>query len=262
MDEGGDGHARTLRLDLAYEGAGYSGFGLQPGRRTVQGVLESALAELLGEATRVTAAGRTDAGVHARGQVVSFRTGARLPAPAVARALAARLPEDVIAGPSREAEPGFDARRSARRRHYRYAIWRGERPSLCWRRYSLHLPGRLDLAAMEEAAGALVGRHDFASFVGHAARDPAERSTVRTLERATWRRNGDLLRFECSADAFARHMVRNLVGTLLCVGRGRMRPDDLPEIIARRDRRAAGPTAPPHGLTLMRVDYDEQESPR
>lgn len=254
--------ARTIRLDLAYEGAGFSGFGLQPGRRTVQGVLEAALEGVLGEATRVTAAGRTDAGVHARGQVVSFRTDARLPGEAIGRALATRLPEDIIAGPSRQVGPEFDARRSAWRRQYRYSIWRAERPSLCWRRYSLHLPDRLDVPAMEAAASALVGRHDFASFVGHAARDEPARGVIRTLDRAAWSREGELLHFECRADAFARHMVRTIVGTLLWVGRGRIRPDELPRIVARRDRRAAGPTAPPHGLTLMKVDYDDQESQR
>ena len=254
--------ARTIRMELAYEGTGFSGFVLQPGRRTVQAVLETALAAVLGHEVRVTPAGRTDAGVHARGQVVSFRTEARLPARAIARALAGRLPDDVIAGPSSEARPGFDARRSARRRHYRYSIWGGERPSLCWRRYSLHLPTTLDVGAMQEAARALVGRHDFASFIGHAAQDAPGATSVRRVERAEWTQRDELLHFECSADAFARHMVRNMVGTLLRVGQGRWRVDDVERVLRARDRRTAGPTAPAHGLTLMKVDYDDQESQR
>ena len=249
-------------MGLAYEGAGFSGFALQPGRRTVQGVVESALGGILGHSVRVTPAGRTDAGVHARGQVVSFETSARLPAAAISRAVASRLPDDLIAGPSEEAPAGFDARRNARRRHYRYSIWRGERPSLCWRRYSLHLPIPLDLEAMNAAAGALVGRHDFASFVGHASQEEPGASTVRILERARWTTEGERLHFECSGDAFARHMVRNIVGTLLWAGQGRIRADEVARVLDARDRRAAGPTAPAHGLTLMNVDYDDQESQR
>lgn len=254
--------SRIIRLDLAYEGTRFSGFGLQPGRLTVQAVLEDALGDLLGHPVRVTPAGRTDAGVHAHGQVVSFRTQAPLPAAAIGRALRARLPEDVIAGHGAEAPSDFDARRSARRRHYRYSIWTAEVPSLGWRRFSLHHVGRLNEERMNTAAAALRGRHDFASFVGHAGREPGGRCAVRSVERAAWARQGDLLHFDCSADAFARHMVRNFVGTLLWVGRGRLAPGDVPDILAARDRRAAGPTAPAHGLTLMHVDYDDQGSQR
>jgi tRNA pseudouridine38-40 synthase len=253
--------SRVIRLELAYEGTRFSGFGLQPGRLTVQGVLEEALAGVLGEPVRVTAAGRTDAGVHARRQVVSFATSARLPAAALGAALRSRLPEDVIALGAGDADPAFDARRCAVRRHYRYSIWTAEAPSLCWRRFSLHWTERLDEERMNAAAAELTGRHDFSSFIGRAAQEPAERSAVRTVARAGWRRRGDLLHFECSADAFARHMVRNMVGTLLWVGRGRLAPADVSDILAARDRRAAGPTAPARGLTLMQVDYD-QESQR
>jgi tRNA pseudouridine38-40 synthase len=156
--------------------------------------------------------------------VLSFRTESGLPCEVIGRALASRLPDDVVAGPSYDADPGFDARRSARWRHYRYTIWNKERANLWWRRYSLHVPDRLDESAMGQAAAALLGRHDFSSFVGHAAQQPRYSGAVRTVQRADWLREGDLLHFDCCADAFARHMVRNVVGTLLSVGRGRTRP--------------------------------------
>jgi tRNA pseudouridine38-40 synthase len=249
---------RVIRMALEYDGTCYYGFARQPGLPTIQEVMERALADLFGYPVPVTPGGRTDAGVHARGQVLSFRTEARMPAEAISAAVNARLPGDIVAGVAREVEPGFDARRSARRRHYRYTIWNRDRPNLWLRRYSLHLAGALDEIAMADAAAALLGRHDFSSFIGHAARQPEASSPMRTIERAEWRREGDLLHFECSANAFARHMVRTLVGTMLWVGRGRLSGERFRHILAARDRRAAGPTVPPGGLTLVKVDYDRE----
>ena len=250
---------RVIRVDLEYEGTRYHGFGVQPGLVTIQGVVESALAATLGEEVRVTPAGRTDGGVHARGQVISFRTAARLPAEAVSRALNARLPDDIVARSSSDAQSSFDARRLALRRHYRYSIWNDSTPNLWLRRYTLQMPCSLDLAAMNEAGTRVVGCHDFTSFVGHAAQQPTN-DPPRTIERAEWIEDGNLLHFDCCADAFGRHMVRNLVGTLLWVGRGRLSPDDVSRVLSARDRRQAGPTAPARGLTLMQVDYQDQES--
>lgn len=252
--------ARVIRLALEYEGTRFHGFARQPGLLTIQQVLEQALAETVGHAVAVTPAGRTDAGVHALGQVVSFRTTVGWPAEAIGRAVRSRLPEDIVAGPSELAAPDFDARRSARRRHYRYAILNRPRTGIFWRRFSLHHPDRLDLAAMQGCADALLGRQDFTSFIGHLAQREVEQSPVRTVQRAEWSRDGDLLYFDCAADAFARHMMRNFVGTMLWAGRGRLSADQFRDVLARRDRRAAGPTAPPEGLTLMNVDYDDQES--
>jgi tRNA pseudouridine38-40 synthase len=251
---------RVIRLDLEYQGTRYRGFARQPGQLTVQGVLESALSGLLDQPVSVTPAGRTDTGVHALGQVVSFQTAARLPAEAVSRALRARLPADIVALESCEAPAGFDARRWARSRSYRYTVLNRDRPSLWWRPYSLHLAESLDLARLRGAAAALVGRRDFTSFVGQASQQPGSNATRRVLQ-ADWRRDGDLLHFECRADSFARHMVRNMVGTMLEVGRGRLDSGALERIVAARDRRAAGPTAPAQGLTLMHVEYDDQEGP-
>lgn len=229
---------------------------------TIQGVLEEVLATVVGHAVRVTPAGRTDAGVHARGQVISFTTTSHIPASVVSRALNARLPCDIVAVRSIEAAPGFDARRAARRRSYRYAIWNSEVPNLWLRRYLWHVPYRLDLEAMQEAAATLVGRHDFTSFIGRAAEESRPKSPIRTIYEARWSRDGEMLYFDCTADAFGRHMVRNMVGTLLWVGTGRLDGEAFRRILEARDRRAAGPTAPAHGLTLMNVEYDDQEGQR
>jgi tRNA pseudouridine38-40 synthase len=231
---------------------------VQPGRLTVQGVLEEALAAALGENVRVTPAGRTDTGVHASGQVVSFATDGLLDGVALVRATNARLPSDILALRAAEMPAGFDARRDALRRHYRYVIWNAPLPNLWARHLSWHVPVRLDLAAMQGAAARLVGRHDFAAFAGQAAREPLGRSTTRTVERASWSRRGAALMFQITADAFLRHMVRAIVGTSLEVGRGRTSPDDVGAILDAADRRRAGPNAPPTGLMLVRVDYPER----
>jgi tRNA pseudouridine38-40 synthase len=248
---------RTVRLDLAYEGTRYHGFGLQPNRQTIQEVLEEALARSLGERVRVTAAGRTDAGVHASGQVVSFTTRGRLAPPELLRAANAHLPDDVLVHGATEAPPELDARRSARRRHYRYLIWSHRLPNIWWRRWVWHLTDRPDVEAMQAAARQLIGTHDFASFLGHRSQEPAGRSTVRTVERAEWWQDGSLIGFEITANAFLRHMVRGIVGTLIEVGRGRLDPAQFGTILEAADRRQAGANAPPHGLILTGVDYPE-----
>jgi len=182
-------------------------------------VLEEALARSLGgERVRVTAAGRTDAGVHASGQVVSFTTRGRLAAADLLRAANAYLPEDVIVHGAAEAPPELDARRSALRRHYRYIIWNARLPNLWWRRWVWHLTDRLDQAPMQMAADRLLGTHDFASFLGHRSQEPSGRTTIRTVERVHWWQDGPLIGFEITANAFLRHMVRGIVGTLIEVG--------------------------------------------
>jgi tRNA pseudouridine38-40 synthase len=220
-------------------------------------VLEEALARSLGERVRVTAAGRTDAGVHASGQVVSFTTRGRLTPPELLRAANAYLPDDVLVHGAAEAPPELDARRSALRRHYRYLIWSHRLPSLWWRRWAWHLTDRPDLEAMQAAARQLVGTHDFASFFGHRSQEPAGKTTVRTIERAEWWQDGNLIGFEITANAFLRHMVRAIVGTLIEVGRRRLDQAQFGTILAAGDRRLAGSNAPPHGLILTGVEYPE-----
>ncbi len=242
---------RVLRLDLEYDGAGFSGWAAQPGLRTVEGVLAAALATLLREPVDVVVAGRTDAGVHASGQVASVATTAELPAARVLRGLAGLLPPDVSVRAVADAPPGFDARRDATARRYQYRILPGP-PSALRRGRVLHHPGPLDAAAMDAAAALMVGRHDFRAFT------PTRTEHVffhRTLSRCAVERRGDELVLVVEADAFLRHMVRVAAGTLLLVGRGAWPPARVGALLRGAPRGAAGPTAPAHPLTLVGVRY-------
>ena len=241
-----------MRLDLAYDGTGFRGWARQPGIRTVQGVLEEALGRLLGEPPRVSVAGRTDAGVHARGQVASFPAPPGLEPPRVRRAVNAILGPEVVVLEARTMPAWFDARRSATGREYLYRIDTGPVPDPFSARYVWHRPGRLAIARMRTAARALEGERDFASF----SRAPREaRSTVRRLSRLAVGLRGDELTVRAVADAFLHQMVRSLVGTLVAVGEGRIDPARMEQLLEARDRSTAGPVAPPHGLTLVRVQY-------
>jgi tRNA pseudouridine38-40 synthase len=248
--------ARTLALWLDYDGTDFHGWGLQPRARTVQGVLETALASVLNEPVRVTAAARTDTGVHAGGQVVSFRTASRLATDAVLRACNARLPDDVLVTAAREQPPGFDARRAARRRSYRYSVWNAPLPCLWRRRYLHHVADPLDVAEMDRASQRLVGTLDYRAFASELGPRERARGTTRTVTRAGWEAAGALLTFDITASGFLRHMVRGVVGTLLRVGRRRLGVLEFDAILRGRDRRLAGPTAPAAGLALVGVDYD------
>jgi tRNA pseudouridine38-40 synthase len=244
----------TFRITLEYDGTGFEGWQIQPGgRRTVQGCLEAALARVTGQAVRVAGSGRTDAGVHARGQVASLRVESRFDAAGLRRALNGVLPADVAVVDSAEAPDDFHARRDARSKLYGYRIWNGSGPSPLRARFSHWLPPPLDLAAMAQAGRDCRGRHDFASF--QAAGSDVE-TTQRTLSlldvRGESRGEIEIL---VEGDGFLRHMVRNLVGTLVEVGLGRRAPDSMAALLAARDRRRAGTTAPARGLTLLRVSY-------
>ena len=240
----------VLKVVLAYEGTGFHGFARQPGHRTVEGVLVEALASVLRRRPGLSVAGRTDAGVHAEGQVVSFR--AEEEPGQLRRAVNAMLAPEVAVLSVRRAPDGFDARRSATAREYRYRIRTAEVPDPFTARYEWHRPGRYRLAAMRAAARRLEGRHDFASF----CRPPkGGGSTVRTLRRLSVRRKGDRIEVRARADGFLHQMVRSLVGTLVAAGEGRMDPEDMPAVLAARDRSAAGPVAPPYGLALVSVTY-------
>ncbi len=253
-----------MKLVLGYRGTRFAGWATQDpaqtgGRPTVQGSLEQALGTVLGHPVRTVAAGRTDAGVHAEGQVVSFDTTSPIPAEGLVRALAARLPEDLWAVDAAEERSTFDARRSARRRWYRYVVWRGRVPSGCWQGRCLAHPDPLDLPAMRAASAHLLGRRDVATLAGGWGRDGRRgRSTVRTIYAADWLESHDepLLLFDVCADGFLRQMVRTMVGSLLWVGRGRWTPEAFRLALAAVDRRAAGPTAPAAGLTLWKIEYD------
>jgi tRNA pseudouridine38-40 synthase len=249
---------RTIRLTLAYDGTEFFGWQFQPDCRTVQGTLEAALHQITQETIRVAGSGRTDAGVHALGQVVSFQTASRLSPAVLMKALNAVLPEDVAVLDLAEAPSGFHAIRDAVRKRYRYLIHDGRVPDVFRRRYAWHSFRRLDADAMQRAALALVGRHDFRSFETQGT--PRE-STVRTVFELCVRRgespNHDLVTFEIEADGFLYNMVRTIVGTLVQVGRGARSETWPAEVLAARDRRLAGMTAPPQGLFLVEVEYGD-----
>jgi tRNA pseudouridine38-40 synthase len=241
-----------FRLTLEYDGTDFAGWQVQRGARTVQGVLEDALARVSGAQARVVGAGRTDAGVHAEGQGASVRLETRLAPAALGRALNAVLPPDVVVRELVRAPDGFHARRDARRKLYRYAIWNGPVRSPLRARFAVSIPAPLDVAAMRQAARALVGTHVFASFQAAGSR---VRSSERTLVRLDVEGTpGGAIEIFAEGTGFLRHMVRNLVGTLLRVGRGGD-PCAMAGILAARRRAAAGPTAPAEGLTLVRVEY-------
>jgi len=240
-----------LRAWVEYDGTDFFGFQRQATHRTVQGELERALEAVTQQKVRVIGAGRTDAGVHAAGQVVAFRVRWRHPISALERAWNALLPEDIAVWGVEPAPKGFHPRFSARSRYYRYTIWNGPRRSPLHRRYAWVLPEPLDDEAMQEATRILVGEHDFAAF----GRPPRGENTVRRILRATWTREGHTLRFDIEGNAFLKHMVRNMVGTLVCVGRGEKPPEWVAEVLESRDRSQCAPPAPACGLCLMGIVY-------
>jgi tRNA pseudouridine38-40 synthase len=252
---------RVLRLDLAYDGTGFHGWASQADRdiRTVEGVVRAELTRVLLEEPRLSVAGRTDAGVHARGQVASFSMGSSIEPARIRAAINRRLVPEVVVRSARYAPDGFDARFSATARVYRYVVRIEDVPDPFGARFEWHRPGDLSVHSMRAAARHLVGRHDFASFC---RRPEGGRSTVRNLSRVTVRRDGGRVLFGFRADAFLHQMVRSLVGTLVAVGEGTANPGAIPRVLAAQDRAAAGPVAPPQGLTLERVIYGSRPGTR
>jgi tRNA pseudouridine38-40 synthase len=255
--------ARNIKLVLEYDGTDFRGSQLQANGRTVQGELETALASLTGLGTGkrcvVSLAGRTDSGVHASGQVANFFTASRLPLETFRRGLNALLPYDVAVLSAQEVDRDFHARFSAKERTYRYTILNRKIRSPLARRFAYQVAQPLDPPAMRVAAASLVGERDFASFAGAGwgvkQADGDSPSTVRNLVKAEWLAEDENLILEVVANAFLPHMIRNIVGTLLLVGKGERTPGDFARIVAACDRRQAGPTAPACGLSLVSVRY-------
>lgn len=242
----------NVKLTIEYDGTNYHGWQIQPNCESIQAVLERAVSTFLGTSTRVTGSGRTDAGVHALGQVVSFSTEKDYTPHRIRRALNALTPQDITIKDIEIVADSFDPRRDARSRVYEYRILNRPTPSPFYLKRAWYLHDPLDVEAMRQAISCLPGEHDFSSFqaAGCDAVHP-----IRKVYRTALDQRGELLVYTIEATAFLRHMVRNIVGTLVEVGRGERSPEWLSELLAARDRTKAGDTAPAHGLFLLEVKY-------
>ena len=253
---------RNLKLILAYDGTDFSGWQIQPERSTIQGSLASAIGRITGEKVLPQGSGRTDAGVHALEQVATVATESTIPPANLAVALNDILPAAIRVLDVREAPPDFHARKSARSKTYRYRMYRNAICPPFLARYVWHYPYPLDEVAMCAAASLIEGEHDFTSF---AAVDPERGldrdglSNVRRLFSSIWRREDDEFIYEVRGNGFLHHMVRNLVGTFLLVGKGTLEPEDVINILRAKNRSVAGATAPGSGLCLVSVEYNEPE---
>lgn len=243
---------RHFRATVEYDGTDFAGFQLQLNQRTVQGDLEMALFKLTKSMVRVNGAGRTDSGVHAVGQVISFKSDMSIPTERLSLAMNSVLKPDVRVLAAEETEERFHARFSAVSRAYMYLILNRHEPTAIWRRYALHISNPLEIGSMREAANALVGTHDFTSWA-NSLREA--NGTVRTVRQFQVRRMREFVLVHIEANGFLHGMVRNLVGALLEVGAGKRTPEDIERVTACKDRRSAGPCAPAHGLCLIKVKY-------
>lgn len=248
---------RRIKATVQYDGTDFLGFQRQAKGRTVQGVLEQALGEFLGHPVAVKAAGRTDAGVHARGQVISFETESSIPAANIPVAVTSFLPPDVIISSADDVDEGFDPQKDAVSKTYCYRIWRGETPDVLWARYTHWWPEPLDLGLMQEEASWLVGRHDFASL---RATGSSAVTTVREVMKVQWVRKpegslGEMWEFWITGDGFLYKMVRLIVGTLIDVGRGKLPKGTVKRLLEEPGSGRAGHCAPGKGLCLEEVAY-------
>jgi tRNA pseudouridine38-40 synthase len=249
---------RNLKVVLAYDGSEFSGWQVQPDTATVQGTLASAIGRVTGEKVLPQGSGRTDAGVHALAQVASFATESPIPAENLTKALNDILPPSIRVLDVAEAPPEFHARKSARAKTYSYRMLRSPICPPFLARYVWHYPYPLDENAMRRAAGLVVGEHDFTSFAAvdpERGREQEGVSNMRRIFCSTWEQNGEEFVYTVRGSGFLHHMVRNLVGTFLLVGKGTLAPDDIMRIVEARSRSAAGATAPANGLYLVNVEY-------
>ena len=249
---------RNIKLTIAFDGTNYAGWQRQPDQPTIQGALEGKIAVMTREEVVLHGAGRTDAGVHALGMTASFRTAAQIPCTGFRAGLNSLLDDDIRILAVEEVEPAFHARRSATGKRYFYQIDIAALMLPTRRLYSAHVKTPLDVGSMEKCLPFILGRHDFSSFEAAGSRDPAMpgRGAVREIYSASFQRTDETrLRFIIHGDGFLRHMVRNIIGTLLEIGRARLTVSDFGDIVAARDRSAAGPTAPARGLFLSEVFY-------
>jgi tRNA pseudouridine38-40 synthase len=253
---------RNIRLTIAYDGTDFHGWQRQPKAPTIQSCLEAAIESIVGSPVKVVASGRTDAGVHAAKQVANFKTSSPIPCPNLVRAVNNMLPPTVRVKEAREAPEEFHARYAVRSKTYCYRILHSQVCSPFLARFVYHYPYPLDRRRMAEAACLIEGRHDFASFAGSCgtnedAPPKSSPSTVREIltSRILWRAQTSIVVYEVCGEGFLQYMVRNIVGTLIEVGRGKLEPNDMARILEAHDRALAGPTAPAQGLCLMKVEY-------
>lgn len=256
---------RTLKLTLAYDGSAFHGWQVQPGKPTIQGTLAEAIQSLTGERLLPQGSGRTDAGVHALAQVATFQTESAIPTANFRIVLNHRLPPSIRVLSIDEMPEDFHARHSARAKSYQYRIWRGDVVPPFLARYVTHHPYPLDESAIQQAAALVTGEHDFTSFaavdpdralrIAEASGEDTPPTNIRTIYESRFERQADELVYRVRGNGFLHHMVRNLVGTFLLVGKGTIAPQEIPTILAARDRRSAGPTAPAEGLYLVEVEY-------
>ncbi len=261
---------RNVKFTIAYDGTDFSGWQAQPGQRTIQGALTDVLEKLTQRRLTIHAAGRTDAGVHAAGQVVNFKTQSSMDPAEFQHAFNALLPPTIRVNAVEEVGPDFHSRWDALAKTYRYRIFRGRVVSPFLWRYVQHDGRELNFDAMAEAAGHFAGQHDFTSFAASTGseEDDRERTTIRTIYRSEFLRVRDGDSHNCAEEwvyvvrgkSFMRNMVRKMIGTLIEVGRGKLAPADLPELFALRDRSKSGATMPPHGLCLESVEYRDPEN--
>ncbi|MCI7638663.1 MAG: tRNA pseudouridine(38-40) synthase TruA [Clostridiales bacterium] len=243
---------RNLRLDLCYDGTRYRGWQRLPNREdTIQGKLETALSRILGEPIEVSGSGRTDAGVHARGQVANFHCESAMPPEEILQNLRRYLPEDIGIYSCKEVSPRFHARLNAREKTYCYRIWNSDAPCVFERRFVAVMSEKLDMEAMKQAAGLLLGKHDFSAFCGN---NKMKKSTVRELYAIEISRRGEEIQLRFTGNGFLYNMVRIMAGTLIEVGRGQRRPEDIPDLFGGK-REQAGFLAPAQGLCLEEVVY-------
>jgi tRNA pseudouridine38-40 synthase len=243
---------RNLKLTLAYDGTEFHGWQVQPNLSTVQGTLQEALQKLFNHEVKVTGSGRTDAGVHAHGQVANVQTLRAMDTDAVLRGVNAMLPAQIRVWQVEEVAPEFHSRRSAKSKTYEYHIWREYVVSPFHCRYVYRFPYSINIEAIDEASRCFVGTHDFTSF---SAASAEVEDRVRTIFEAEWSRDGEEWVFRIRGNGFLQYMVRTIVGTLLYVGTGKLKAQDIAPMFEARDRRLAGPCVPPGGLHLVRVDY-------
>lgn len=247
---------RRLKVTLEYDGTHFAGFQKQSGTdlRTVQGVLEESLVRLTGKETPITGAGRTDSGVHALGQVVHFETGSSIPVERFCRALNGKLPPDIKALDAVEVDASFHARRSASGKKYRYLVFNSRKPLALWRNYCYRFPFPLEMARVKECAAVLTGEHDYRAF---SAAGSSVKSTVRHLYSVDAEQQGDWVRFSVIGNGFLYKMMRLIVGTLLETGCEKLSPGQVKQILEKGERGRGGFTAPPQGLYLVQVYYQE-----